>query len=40
MELACAREEKEANYKNKIAKGATTAELMNLHAVFDALNLK
>ena len=40
IKLATAREEKEADYKNKILTGATTAELMNLSSVFESLNLK
>jgi len=40
INLATLREEKEALFKEEIAKGATTAELMQLHSVFDLLNLK
>jgi len=40
IKLAVIREEKEADYKNKILLGATTADLMNLRSIFDSLNLK
>ncbi len=40
IQLATEREKKEAEYKNKILQGATTAELMGLASVFESLNLK
>lgn len=40
IKLSDEREEKENNYKNKILKGATTAELMQLNRVFDYLDVK
>ncbi|GKX54482.1 demethylmenaquinone methyltransferase [Leminorella grimontii] len=40
LELALARESKEGAFKEKIAQGATTAELMNLSETFRLLNLQ